>query len=149
VSVTFGKVKTAYFGKTDLTKAISNGAFVIRSGLDIAQVWKVAAQTCAEYPPKRRRIVGECRAVIRRERSGQEFIVYGPSSPSKSGGYLVLIPDWKLACGESNGYKFLRLATAKLLSGSIQEAGEMEFWINEFERNLRSLDPGATVTLES
>lgn len=148
MSVTFGKVTTAFFGKTSLTKSISNGAFYIKSTLDLAQVWQVAAQTCEGYPPKRKRIGGEYRAVIRRERSGHEFIAYGSSSLSKSGGYIVLIPEWKLACVEVQGYKVFKLASAKVFSGAISEVQEMEFWINEFERNLRSRDPGATVTLE-
>jgi hypothetical protein len=149
MSVTFGKVTTAFFGKTSLTKAISNGAFLIKSSLDLAQIWQVAAKTCEEYPPKRRRIGGEYRAVIRRERSGRQFIAYGSSALSKSGEHIVLIPEWKLACVDIEGYKVFKLASAKLFSGSISEVQEMEFWINEFERNLRSRDPVATVTLES
>lgn len=149
MSVTFGKVTTAFFGKTSLTKAICNGAFWIRSSLDIAQVWQVAARTCEEYPPKRRRISGECRAVIRRERSGAQFIAYGSSALSKIGEHIVLIPDWKLACVEIGGYKVFKLASAQLASGAITEVQEMEYWINEFEHNLRAHDPAATVILES
>ena len=149
MSVTFGKVTRAFFGKTSLTKAIFNGVFVLKSSLDIAQVWQVAGQTCDEFPPRRRRIGGEFRAVIRRERSGQEFIAYGSSIKSKTGEHIVLIPDWMLACGESRDHIFFKLASARILSGSIKEVEEMEFWINVFERNMQNRDPGSTVTLES
>jgi hypothetical protein len=149
VSVTFGRVTRAFFGRTSLTKTIFNGVFVVKSSLDIAEVWPVAAETCDGYPPKRRRIGGEFRAVIGHERPGQEFIAYGSSIKSKSGEHIVLIPDWKLACGENRGRTFFRIASATLLSGSIKEVEEMESWINEFERNLQNRDPGSTVTLES
>lgn len=149
MSVTFGKVTRAFFGKTSLTKTIFNGVFVLKTSLDIAQVWQVAGQTCDEYPPKNRRIGGEFRAVIRRERSGREFIAYGSSIKSKSGDHIVLIPDWMLACRESRDHIFFKLSAARLLSGSIKEVEEMESWINEFERNLQNRDPGSTVTLES
>jgi hypothetical protein len=149
MSVTFGKVTRAFFGKTSLTKTIFNGVFVVKSSLDIAEVWQMAAETCDGYPPKHRRLGGEFRAVIRRERSGREFIAYGSSIKSKSGENIVLIPDWKLACGESRGCMFFKIASARLLSGSIKEVEEMESWINEFERNLQNRDPGSAVTLES
>ena len=149
MSVSFGNVKTAFFGKTNLTKTLINGAFHINSGLNIAQVWQVAARTCEEYPAKRKRMqFGEYKAVIRRERSGQQFIAYGSSAASKSGEDVVLIPQWKLACVEIQGHKFLKLASAKLRSGSIYEVEEMEFWINSFEHNLQAIDRGATVMLE-
>lgn len=149
MSVTFGKVTRAFFGKTSLTKTIFNSVFVLKSSLDIVEVWQLAGQTCDEYPPKRRRIGGEFRAVIRRERSGEEFIAYGSSIDSKSGAHIVLIPDWMLTCGENRDHMFFKLTSARLLSGSIKEVEELESWINEFERNLQKRDPGSAVTLES
>lgn len=149
MSVTFGRVTRAFFGKTSLTKTIFNGTFVLKSSLDIAQIWQIAAETCDNYPPKPRRIGGEFRAVIRRESSGRQFISYGSSIKSKSGEHIVLIPDWELALRESRAHIFFKIASARLLSGSIKEVEDMEFWINEFERNLRNRDPGSSVTLES
>lgn len=150
MSVSFGKPKTAWYGKTRLTKAISREGFGISTELDIDKVQDAAVQTCKEFPVKKARLIRSPMKPLIRVRKGVEVISYGiVGTNSKTGGEYMSVPRWELALGSgAGGYKYrIVLAYATLISGKIDEVEELEYFLNEMERNVRNLDSRAAINL--
>jgi hypothetical protein len=150
MSIGFGKPKTAWYGKTRLTKVINRGGFGVSTGLDIDKVRVVAIQTCNEFPVKKARLIRSPMRPLIRVRKGVEVISYGIVATSKKTGEEYMpVPSWELALGNGTGaYRYrITLAYAKLFSGKIDEVEELEYFLNELERNLRRLDPQAMIAL--
>lgn len=150
MSVSFGKPKTAWYGKTRLTKAINRGGFGISTGLDAGKIQDAATQTCGEFPVKQARLIRSPMKPLIRMRKGTEVISYGVvGTDSKTGREYMSVPSWELALGSgADGYRYrIVLAYARLFSGKIDEVEELEYFLNELERNLRSLDSQAAIEL--
>jgi hypothetical protein len=149
MSVNFGKATTAWFGNTSLTKAINRGGFGLSTSLDLSKVQDAADRTCKEYPVKQARLVRTPMRPMIMESKGREVISYGLAGPDKSGRERVFGPSWQLALGgPTDGYQFtIILVYAQLHSGKIDEVKELEYFLNELERNLRDLDPQAMINL--
>jgi len=151
MSVSFGNPQTAWYGKSKLTKQIQQG-FGLSTKLDIGQVQEAAVRTCKEFPPKKVPLVRDQRKpMIMGDGKGNDLIWYGLAGVGKSGKERVYGPQWKLALGSGTaGYQYtIALAYAKLYSGKISDVVELEFFLNELERNLREADPQATISLLS
>ncbi len=150
MSVDFGKPQTAWYGKSKLTKAINRGGFGLATSLGLDKVQEAAVRTCREFPVKKARIVRSPMKPVIMTKKGAEVIAYGMvDTNKKTGKEYVLIPEWELALGsgaDSHNFRII-LRYAKLYSGKISEVEELEYFLNELERNLRHLDPEATVEL--
>lgn len=150
MSVSFGNPKTAWYGKTRLTKDINNSGFGISTDLDISQVQAAAVQTCREFPVKKARLTRSPMKPVITAKKGVEVIAYGVVGTNKQTGKEYVAPSsWHLALGSGTGeYKYrIVLAYAQLYSGKINEVEELEFFLNELERNLQHQDPRARIEL--
>jgi len=150
MSVSFGNPKTAWYGKTRLTKAINHGGFGVSTSLDIGKVQAAAVQTCQEFPVKKARLVRFPMKPMMMTRKGVEVIAYGMvNTNKKTGKEYVGSSSWQLALGSgADGYDYrIILAYAQLHSGKIDEVGELEYFLNELERNLQHQDPRASIKL--
>jgi hypothetical protein len=156
VSVDFGKARQVFFGKSPLTKAITSGAFGVSTVLTMDQVRDAAALTCKEYPVKKRFLQSMAPRIVQRK-SGQQVIAYGALTQRRtaSGGSVETVLDnaldvqWELALGAGlPGYAcVIILARYTERSGKIDEVEELQYFLNELERNLRVLDPRAEISL--
>ena len=87
---------------------------------------------------------------IVQRKSGREIIAYGGLART-----LETVPDtaadvrWELALGPGlPGYAcVIFLARYTETSGKINEIEELQYFLNELERNLRRLDPQAQISL--
>jgi len=156
VSVDFGKARQVFFGKSPLTKAITSGAFGVSTTLTMDQVRDAAALTCREYPVKKRLLQSMAPRIVQRK-SGHEVIAYGALTQRKTpnGGSVQTVLDnaldvqWELALGTGiPGYAcVILLARYTERSGKINEVEELQYFLNELERNLRVLDSQAEIRL--
>jgi hypothetical protein len=120
------------------------------------QVRDAAAITCKEYPVKKRFMQSMAPRIVQRK-SGHEVIAYGGLAQRKtaSGGSVETVPDtasdvrWELALGTGvPGCAYvIILARYTETSGKINEVEELQYFLNELERNLRTLDPQAEISL--
>jgi hypothetical protein len=148
MSVDFSNSKTAWYGKTKLTKEIHRNGFGLATSLGIGEVGKAIELTCAQYPEKKglfRRIM---KPVTSAEK-GHNVISYGPVTQGKTGKEIVIMPEWKLGlAGPVGNYEYrIVLLRAQLHSGKIDEVEELGHFINELEHNLRDMDPDAKIDL--
>ncbi len=149
MSVDFGNSKTAWYGKTKLTKAIHRNGFGVATSLSISEVGNAVELTCRKYPEKKalfRQIMKPVTAVER----GHSVVSYGTVYPSKQTGKEIVVgAEWKLGLsGPVGSYQYrIVLVHAKLHSGKIDEVEELGHFINELERNLRDMDPAARIDL--
>jgi hypothetical protein len=156
VSVDFGKARQVFFGKSPLTKELTRGAFGVSTKLTMDQVRDAAAITCREYPVKKRFMQSMAPRIVQRK-SGHEVIAYGGLARRRtaSGESVETVPDtasdvrWELALGAGvPGYAYaIILARYTDTSGKINEVEELQYFLNELERNLRRLDPQAEISL--
>jgi hypothetical protein len=137
VSVDFGKARQVFFGKSPLTKELTRGAFGVSTKLTMDQVRDAAAITCREYLVKKRFMQSMAPRIVQRK-SGHETV---PDTASDV--------RWELALGAGvPGYAYaIILARYTETSGKINEVEELQYFLNELERNLRRLDPQAEISL--
>lgn len=152
MTVSFGSPKTAWFGRTALTKSILKGYFLINTTLGFDEIEQAIVETCADYPVKTRRFLGDEKVVYRyRKGVKQKVVSYGSPTKAKDGGELVLIPEWSLAPvaikDSGREYKVFKVVTARMASGKINNVEEMEYFLNDLEKRLRLKDAQAAVTL--
>lgn len=150
MSVSFGKATTAWYGKTKLTKTINKNGFGVSTSLDIGQVQAAAMQACHEFPVKKAPLVRTPMKPMLATRKGVDVIAYGLIHTSKkTGKEFVAGESWALALGSGiSRYNYrIVLTYAELHSGTIDEVKELEYFLNEWERNLRNQDPQATIEL--
>lgn len=152
MTVSFGSPKTAWFGKTALTKSILKGYFRINTTLGFDEIEQAIVETCTNYPVKTRHFLGDEKVVYRyRKQVKQKVVSYGSFSTAKDGDDFVAAPEWSLApvVIRDNGkeYKVFKVVTAKMVSGKINNVEEMECFLNELEQRLRRQDAQAAVTL--
>ena len=136
MSVDFGKPRQVFFGKSPLTKELTRGAFGVSTKLTMDQV-RDAAITCREYLVKKRFMQSMAPRIVQRK-SGHETV---PDTASDV--------RWELALGAGvPGYAYaIILARYTETSGKINEVEELQYFLNELERNLRRLDPQAEISL--
>ncbi len=149
MSVDFSNSKTAWYGKTNLTKAVHRNGFGLATSLSISEVGDAVELTCKGYPEKKAAFRIVLKPVTALEK-GHDVIAYGNAVPSKrTGKEIVLSPRWKLGLsGPVGNYKYrIVLLHAQLHSGKIAEVEELGHFINELERNLRNMDPEARIDL--
>jgi hypothetical protein len=150
MSVDFSDSKTAWYGKTKLTKVIHRNGFGIATSASVGEVGKAIELTCEQYPEKKA-IFRQIMKPIASLEGDHNVISYGAVSATlaKAGKEKVVVPQWKLGlAGPIDSYKYrIVLMQAKLFSGKIAEVEELGHFINELERNLRDIDPGATIDL--
>jgi hypothetical protein len=156
VTVDFGKARQVFFGKSPLTKALAGGAFGISTTLTMDQVRDAAALTCREYPAKKRFLQSMAPRIVERK-SGRQVIAYGSLTQRRtaSGETVETVLDtaldlkWELVLGAGlPGYAYvIILARHTETSGKINEVEELQYFLNELERNLRALDPHAEISL--
>lgn len=156
MSVDFGKARQVFFGKSPLTKALTSGAFGVSTTLTMDQLRHAAAVTCREYPLKRRFLQSMGPRIVQRK-NDLEVIAYGSLTQRRTarGESVETVLDnasdvrWELALGAGlPGYEYvILLARHTETSGKINEVEELQYFINELERNLRALDPQAEITL--
>ena len=137
MSVDFGKARQVFFGKSPLTKELTRGAFGVSTKLTMEQVRDAAAITCREYLVKKRFMQSMAPRIVQRK-SGHETV---PDTASDV--------RWELALGAGvPGYAYaIILARYTETSGKINEVEELQYFLNELERNLRRLDPQAEISL--
>ena len=137
MSVDFGKARQVFFGKSPLTKELTRGAFGVSTKLTMDQVRDAAAITCREYLVKKRFMQSMAPRIVQRK-SGHETV---PDTASDV--------RWELALGAGvPGYAYaIILARYTETSGKINEVEELQYFLNELERNLRRLDPQAEISL--
>lgn len=156
MSVDFGSPRQAFFGKSSLTKAITRGAFGVSSSLTMDQVREAAVLTCRGYPVKKR-FLGQAGPRIVQRKNGHEVIAYGYLDRRRTpdGRTIETVRDtavaldWELALATGvPGYPYaILLARYTETSGKIDEVKELQYFLNELERNLRALDPQAEISL--
>jgi hypothetical protein len=149
MSVDFSDAKTAWYGKTKLTKAIHRNGFGLATSLTIGEVGKAIELTCKEFPEKKA-FFREIMKPVTSLEGGHNVISYGGVVIGKKAGKeIVPVPEWKLGlAGPVDSYKYrIVLLKAKLHSGKIDEVEELGHFINELERNLRGMDPAARIDL--
>lgn len=156
MSVDFGKPGQVFFGKSPLTKALIRGAFGVSTALTMDQLREAAALTCRDYPVKKRFMNLMGPRIVQRK-NGLEVIAYGylRKRNTSSGESVEIVPDsafdmkWELALGAGLvGYAYvILLARHTETSGKINEVEELQYFLNELERNLRALDPKAGISL--
>lgn len=156
MSVDFGKPRQVFFGKSPLTRALTSGAFGVSTSLTMDEVRDAAAVTCREYPIKKRfmRQVGP--RIVQRK-NGLEVIAYGGLTRRRTpaGQTVETVLDtatdvcWELALGAGlPGYPYvILLARYTETSGKINDVEELQYFLNELERNLRALDRQAEIRL--
>lgn len=148
MSVSFGKAKQAWVGKSALTKQLMNGAFGVSTSLDMNKLRDAAAHTCEQFPAKDCGfLLGRHKPVIQiNSRLKQQVIAYGRISKTSQRVFPI---DWELGLRPGvQGYQFMiSVVHASLTSGKIDQVEEMEYFINELERNLGDLDPQAAISL--
>lgn len=148
MSVDFSKSKTAWYGKTKLTKAIHRNGFGLTTSLSISEVGNAIELTCRQYPEKKTFFREIMKPVTSVEKGGS-VISYGGAIMGKAGKEVVIAARWKLGlAGPVDNYKYrIVLLHAKLTSGKIDEVEELGHFVNELEQNLRTMDPEARIDL--
>lgn len=151
MSVTFGKTKATVFGnQTALTKQIRKHGFRVDTDLDSARIRELILSTCENFPPKEERLIGTFGPRVINNSFAKNVISYGHISIHDKNGkkYVkVTLARWSLVLAEAGDHRALRLSTAKLANGSIQEVEEMEHFVNELEQNMQVDDATASITL--
>lgn len=150
MTVDFGTPKTAYIGKTALTKQLLAGRFAISTLLDISAIRDTTVETCETFPKKHVKIFGDYGpAIMNDRRLRREVISYGSIRTSKrTGNPIVLSPEWKLVLVEIDDDAALAVAEVSLTSGKISYVEEMQYFLNELEINLRKRDSEAYITFQ-
>jgi hypothetical protein len=156
MSVDFGKPRQVFFGKSPLTQALTRGAFGVSTSLTMDQVRDAAAVTCREYPIKKRFMQQVGPRIVQRK-NGREVIAYGDLTRRRTpnGQTVETVLDtatdlrWELALGTGlPGYPYvILLARHTETSGKINDVEELQYFLNELERNLRALDRQAEISL--
>jgi hypothetical protein len=148
MSVDFGNAKTAWYGKSKLTKAIHRNGFGLTTRLSVAEIGSAIELTCEQYPEKKA-IFRQIMKPVTALQKGYNVVSYGAVIQGKMGKEVVPTPDWKLGlAGPVGNYEYrLVLLHAKLHSGKIDEVEELGHFINELESNLRNMDPQARIDL--
>ena len=149
MSVDFNNPKTAWYGKTKLTKVIHRNGLGLATNLSISEIGSAIERACQQYPEKNA-IFRQVKKPVTAVEKGHNVIFYGAvSHGKKTGKEIVLVPDWKLGLtGPAGSYQFrIVLLHATLRSGKIAEVEELGHFINELERSLRDMDPQARIDL--
>ena len=147
MAVDFGKPKQSMIGKSKLTKSIQQGFTVSCSQPDIEPLWEVADGVCQNYPRKRS-LLGPRGAMVFFPR-GNKIRSIGYGTISGDGPDAQISPDWTLRITGAAPNYAIELVQAKIVSGKIDQAKEMEFFLNELEDALRKLDSRTTITVNS
>jgi hypothetical protein len=148
MSVDFGNAKTAWYGKTKLTKALHRNGFGLTTRLSVAEIGNAIELTCKQYPPKKalfRQVMKPVTAL----QKGYNVVSFGITMEGKTGKEVVPTPEWRLGlAGPVGNYEYrIVLLRATLHSGKINEVEELGNFINELESNLRNVDPQARIDL--
>lgn len=149
MSVDFSNAKTAWYGKTKLTKAIQRNGFGLTTSLSIGDIGTAIELTCKQYPEERT-LLREIMKPVTSVQKGHNVVSYGGVARGKeTGKEIVLIPQWRLGlAGPVGNYEYrIVLVRAMLHSGKIAEVEELGHFINELESNLHTMDPAARIDL--